>query len=136
MPPYSALPNSAPPVFLLVAGLFISLTSGLAFEAGLKQVAAQLSIQLSTQPEPTPQDIPASTGDRPELLMPFLGIALGACLFLGAGLGLFGFPLRLTLIVASLLTLLAGLLIWTQLQKLLARISQGDGRALDWDWLE
>lgn len=116
------------PYFLLIAGLLISLTCGSAFQATLK-----LSARRRFRNDPTAV---SETAQSLSLLIPFLGIAVGACLFLSAGLALFSFPLRLTWLVALPLTGLTASLVWFQLRKLIVSLRAGNLRALDLDWLE
>jgi hypothetical protein len=117
-----------PPYFLLFVGLFAGFTSGLAFEATLKQKVQEWSKNRSTR---TLAQMKGS-----QLLIPFLGIAAGICVFLGAGLEIFGFPYWLSYSVSLPLTILLGLLIWSQLSKLLAQLERGGSKALDLDAFE
>jgi uncharacterized protein (DUF2062 family) len=67
------------------------------------------------------------------LLVPFLGIAAGICVFLAAGLEVFGFPSWLSYSISLPLTLFIGFLVWSQLGKLLAQLERGGSRSLDLD---
>ncbi len=117
-----------PPYFLLVIGLFTGMTSGAAFEATLKQRVKEWSKNRSTRTLAQMKGV--------ELLLPFLGIAAGICLFLAAGLEIFGFPSWLSYFVSLPLTLFIGSLVWSQLGKLLAQLERGGSRALDLDAFE
>jgi hypothetical protein len=71
-----------------------------------------------------------------QLLLPFVGIALGICIFLSAGLEIFGFPSWLSYSVSLPLTILIAVLVWLQLTKLLAQLERGGSKALDLDAFE
>ena len=115
-----------PPYFLLVAGLLSALTSGTAFAATLKQILQKWSRDRSVGVSNS-----LRTG---QLLVPFVGISAGVCLFLGSGLEIFGFPDWLCYIVAVPLTLLIGLLVWLQLGSMFALVERkGFQSALDLD---
>lgn len=117
-----------PPYFLLFVGLFAGITSGAAFEATLKQNVQEWSKNRSTRTLAQMQGI--------QLLLPFLGIAVGICLFLAAGLEIFGFPSWLSYSLSLPLTILIGVLVWSQLAKLLAQLERGGSKALDLDSFE
>ncbi|NEO99535.1 MAG: hypothetical protein F6K58_12815 [Symploca sp. SIO2E9] len=114
-----------PPYFLIVVGLLMGITSGAAFEATLKQKVKQWSNDPSSNHLNQVQGL--------QLLLPFLGIAAGVCLFLTSGLEVFGFPAWLSFAVSISLTFLIGSLIWSQLGKLLIQLEKGGSRALDLD---
>lgn len=117
-----------PPYFLLVFGLFAGISSGVAFEATLKQKVNEWSKNRSTRTLAQMQGI--------QLLVPFLGIAAGICVFLSAGLEIFGFPALLSYAVSLPLTLFIGILVWSQLSRLLAQLERGGSKALDLDAFE
>jgi hypothetical protein len=117
-----------PPYFLLFVGLFAGLTCGAAFEATLKQKVREWSKNRSTRTLAQMKGF--------QLLIPFLGIAAGICVFLAAGLEVFGFPTWLSYCVSLPLTLLSGFLVWSQLVKLLAQLERGGSKALDLDAFE
>lgn len=114
-----------PPYVLLILGLFISLTSGIAFESVLKKSVQDWSKNRSTRTLATLQGI--------QLFLPFLGISLGICLFLSSGMEVFGFTTQLSYAIALPLTLLIGWLIWSQLGKILIQLERGGSQALDLD---
>jgi hypothetical protein len=114
-----------PPYFLLVFGLFVGITSGSAFEATLKQKVQEWSKNRSSRTLAQMKGF--------QLVLPFVGIAAGICVFLAAGLAIFGFPTWLSYSVSLPLTLFIGLLVWSQLAKLLAQLERGGSRALDLD---
>lgn len=117
-----------PPYVLLIAGLLISLTSGAAFDAVLKQSVRDWSKNRSTRRLATMRGI--------QLFFPFVGIALGACVFLSAGMEVFGFPSKLAYAIALPLTVFIGWLVWWQLGKILAELDRGGSAALDLDSFE
>lgn len=114
-----------PPYFLLLFGLLVSLTCGLSFEALLKQKVNEWSKQRSTRALAELQGM--------QLLLPFLGICAGICIFLAAGLEIFTFNRAFSYLVAAPLTLFIGDLVWSQLGKVLSQIETGGSQALDWD---
>lgn len=116
-----------PPYFLLVFGLFAGIVSGAAFEATLKQKVQEWSKQRSTRTLAQMQGV--------QLLLPFVGISAGICMFLAAGLEIFGIPSWLSYFVSLPLTLLISALVWSQLGKLLAQLERGGSKALDLDTL-
>ncbi|MEO1067794.1 MAG: hypothetical protein AAFW95_01540 [Cyanobacteria bacterium J06638_6] len=67
------------------------------------------------------------------LQIPFFGICAGVCVFLASGIQLFGFPALAAYAMGLPMTLLSGLLIWSQLGKILMMIEQGGSEALDLD---
>ena len=114
-----------PPYFLLIAGLLAAISSGLAFEATLKQKVQEWSKNRSTR---TLAQMQGS-----QLLLPFLGMAGGICVFLSAGLEVFGFPWWLSYLISLPLTVFIGLLVWAQLGNLLLQLERGGSRSLDLD---
>ena len=117
-----------PPYFLLIAGLFAGITSGAAFEATLKQKVQEWSKNRSSRTLAQMKGF--------QLLVPFLGIAAGICVFLAAGLEVFGFPWWLSYSISLPLTLLIATLVWSQLGTLLAQLERGGSKALDLDAFE
>lgn len=114
-----------PPYFLMFAGLFISITCGLAFEASLKQKAQQWQKQLPKANE----DLLEGSG----LQLPFLGICIGICLFLASGLEIFLMDRWLSYAIALPTTIFVCGLVWTQLGKVLKQLQEGGSKALDLD---
>lgn len=119
---------SEPPYFLLAAGLLVSLASGVAFDVTLRQSVREWSQTRSTRI--------LSQLQGWQLFVPFLGISGGVCIFLAAGLSIFGFPDWLSYITSSVLTAGTSALIWSQLGKLLILLERGGSQALDLDTLE
>jgi len=114
-----------PPYFLLFAALLASITSGAAFSAVLKQSVQSWSKSRSTHAIAILQG--------PQLMLPFLGIAIGSCVFLSSGMTVFGFPSSLAYLIAIPMTALIALLIWVQLGQILVQLEQGGSQALDLD---
>ncbi len=114
-----------PPYVLLVAGLFFSLTSGVAFESVLKQSVRDWSQNRSTRTLANLQGL--------QLFLPFLGISLGICIFLSSGMEIFGFTAQLAYAIALPVTVFIGWLIWSQLGKILIQLERGGSQALDLD---
>lgn len=116
---------SSPPYFMLCAGLIASLACGVAFDAVLKQSVQDWAKNRSTRTLATLQGF--------QLFLPFLGIAVGACVFLSSGMAIFGFPTRIAYMIATPMTLFIGWLIWTQLGKILIQLERGGSQAIDLD---
>jgi uncharacterized protein (DUF2062 family) len=114
-----------PPYFLLVAGFLISITSGVAFEAVLKQSVQEWQKNRSTRSLANLQGA--------QLLVPFLGIGFGVCLFLSSGVEVFGFPTKLAYAISVPLTIFISWLVWWQLGKILIQLERGGSKALDLD---
>lgn len=111
-----------PPYFLLVAGLLIGITCGVAFEATLKEAVNGWMKTAGEQPFPTAL-----------LQLPFLGICAGICVFLSSGLEIFILDRWLAYSISFPITLFIGALVWTQLGKLLKQLKTGGSKALDLD---
>lgn len=114
-----------PPYFLLLAGLLAGITSGIAFEATLKQFIKNWSQNRST--------LNLAKAQNTQLLIPFLGISAGVCIFLSSGLQIFGFPPFLAYTISLPLTVLIGWLVWYQLGVLFTQLQRGGSKALDLD---
>ncbi|MEQ8753368.1 MAG: hypothetical protein RID09_07600 [Coleofasciculus sp. G1-WW12-02] len=114
-----------PPYLLLVMGLLTGITCGAAFEATLKQKVQEWAKNRSSRSLAQMQGFP--------LLIPFLGISAGICVFLAAGLEIFSFPTFLAYTISLPLTLFIGWLVWYQLGKLLAQLDRGGSKAIDLD---
>ncbi|WP_448571888.1 hypothetical protein [Trichothermofontia sp.] len=116
-----------PPYFLFLAGLFIGMTSGAAFEGTLKQSVQAWSKNRTTEN--------LAAVRSPKLFFSFVGICLGIGLFLTAGLQIFGFPSELSYVISLPLTLFTAALVWGQLGKILLQLERGGSQALDLDSL-
>ena len=117
-----------PPYFLLVVGLFAGITCGVAFEAALKEKVQEWSKNRSTR------NLAQMRGN--ELFIPFVGICVGICVFLSAGLEIFTLPMSLGYAISIPLTLFIGWLIWSQLGNVLSQLEKGGSKALDLDSFE
>ncbi|MBD1911073.1 MULTISPECIES: hypothetical protein [unclassified Leptolyngbya] len=115
----------SPPYFLLLAGLFAGITSGVAFEATLKQAVHDWSKNRSTRTLANLQGL--------QLFTPFFGICGGICFFLSAGMQIFGFNSTIAYAMAVPMTLFIGVLVWYQLGQVLKQLEKGGSKALDLD---
>ncbi|MEM9904464.1 MAG: hypothetical protein AAF921_05500 [Cyanobacteria bacterium P01_D01_bin.44] len=114
-----------PPYFFLVAGLLISVTSGAAFAAVLKESLDAWYQKRSARKLAKLQGI--------DLQLPFFGICAGTCIFLASGLGIFGFPLWFAYGSAAPLTFLSAALVWRQLESNLSLLESGEENAFELD---
>jgi cobalamin biosynthesis protein CobD/CbiB len=105
--------------------LLAGITSGIAFKTTLEQAVQEWSRNRSTRTLANLQGI--------QLLVPFVGIAIGACVFLSSGLEIFGFPTWLAYAIALPLTAFISLLVWYQLSSILVQLEKGGSKALDLD---
>lgn len=117
-----------PPYFLMFFGFFASITSGLAFQATLKEQAHAWKTNRSTRSIAQMRSI--------QLKLPFWGIGIGIGIFLSSGLEVFGFPPPLAFSVAIPLTIFSSVFIWLQLSNVLRQIELGGSKALDLDSFE
>ena len=113
-----------PPYILLVIGFLMALTSGFALGGTLK---------LIVQKWPNNKEPIKSTTSLKQLLLPFIGITGGVCLFLSSGLEIFGFPSPLALGIGLPLSLGTCLFVWFQLGSLLEFVSSRGMQSLDLD---
>ncbi|MEO0888177.1 MAG: hypothetical protein AAFY54_19915, partial [Cyanobacteria bacterium J06648_10] len=81
-----------PPYFMLAAGLFIAITSGLAFSAVLKEAIGDWYKKRSTRSISKLQGL--------DIQLPFTGICLGSCVFLASGMCIFGFTPKIAYLMA------------------------------------
>ncbi|MEA5578809.1 hypothetical protein [Anabaena sp. UHCC 0451] len=114
-----------PPYILLLVGFFTALTSGLALSGTLKVIVQKWPS--------VPQETIKSSASLKQLLVPFIGITVGVCLFMSSGLEIFGFPASLALGVGLPLSLLTCLFVWFQLGSLLEFASSRGMQSLDLD---
>jgi hypothetical protein len=120
---YYFLPQ--PPFFLLLAGLLTGITCGLAFEATLKDV---VNVWYKN-PNRKDQNLLRSNA----LILPFLGICAGICVFLSSGLEIFIFDRWVAYAISLPITIFIAALVWTQLGSLLQQLQRGGSKALDLD---
>jgi hypothetical protein len=109
----------------MTIGLLMGITSGLAFQGTLTEKVKYWSKNQSNYRLSQLQGAPLS--------LPFLGMAVGICLFLGAGLVVFGLPGWFSFGISSVLTVLTALLVWFQLSKVFQQLESGGSKALDLD---
>jgi len=120
---YYYLPE--PPLVLIFVGLFIGVTSGLAFQATLKQ-------QVKTYFKTPNDQLPAQL-ETLEIRLPFLITLIGICVFLAGGLEVFIMNRWLAYGLSFPLTILTGGLVWQQLGKLLIQLKEGGSKSIDLD---
>jgi hypothetical protein len=114
-----------PPYFLLLVGFLIALTSGLALSGTLKVIVQKWPNESTENTK--------SRSSLKQLLVPFLGITGGTCLFMSSGLEIFGFPPLLALGIGLPISLLTCLLVWLQLGSMLTFIEREGMQSLDLD---
>lgn len=114
-----------PPYVLFFAGFLAAVTSGYAFSTALQQSVNEWNSKRSTRILATLRGL--------RLQIPFFGICAGVCVFLASGIQLFGFSAQVAYAMGAPMTLLSGLLIWSQLGKILLLIEEGGSKALDLD---
>ena len=114
-----------PPYFLLAAGLFMAITSGLAFSAVLKEAIGDWYKKRSTRSISKMQGL--------DIQLPFFGICAGSCMFLASGMCIFGFTAKVAYAMAAPLVLLSAGLVWYQLKNNLALLESGNPRAFELD---
>lgn len=114
-----------PPYLLVLVGFLIAITSGLAFEANLKQKVRKWSKD--------PANHRLDRSQTSELKFSFLGICLGICVFIAGGLEIFSVDRLLAYLIALPLTLFTSSLIWSQLGNVLRELELGGSKALDLD---
>jgi uncharacterized protein (DUF2062 family) len=114
-----------PPYFLLLAGFLAAITSGLAFDATLKQGVKEWSRHQSTRTLASLQGL--------QLLIPFLGICFGVCCFLASGVQIFGFSAKFAYAIAVPMTIATGWLVWFQLGRIFMQLERGGSKAIDLD---
>jgi hypothetical protein len=116
-----------PPYFLLLVGFLIALTSGIALSGTLKVI-----IQQWTQ-DNSPKEKTNTRSFYKQLLVPFIGITGGSCVFLCSGFEIFGFPSGLALGVGLPMSLLTCVFVWWQLGGLLDYVKSEGMKSLDLD---
>ncbi len=116
-----------PPYLLLIAGLLISLTCGIALANLIKQIVKDWSVNKST----------ANVAImRKPLPIPYIGIALGACIFLSSCLEVFSFSKKFAYGFSFPLTAGTALLVWFQLSKILDKMERGGLQKQDLESLQ
>lgn len=113
-----------PPFMLCLMGLLAGLTSGIAFQSTLKQTVR--SWMNSDETVGLSKSI--LTG---YIKFSYLGIMLGVFIFLGAGVGIFGFPTIGCYALSLVLTIGTGGLLWRQLSDILTVLEQEGSKGVD-----
>lgn len=114
-----------PPIILIVFGIFAGVTSGVAFEAGLKRTA------VAWRQGRRDQKLEDMLGT--DLIVPYLGICAGSCIFLAASLEIFSAARWQAFLVSAPVVGLCGRLVWVQMGKLMLEIQKGGSAAVDLD---
>lgn len=114
-----------PPYILLVVGFLTALTSGLALSGTLKVI-------VDKWPKGNKEPIKSSASLK-QLIVPFIGITAGTCVFMSSGLEIFGFPSPLALGIGLPLSLGTCVFVWFQLGSLLEFVSSRGMQSLDLD---
>ena len=115
------------PYLLLIFGLLVALTSGLALSATLKLIIKRWQVFGGGKPNNY-----LSVG---HYTLPFIGVTLGLGLFLCSGLEVFGFTPILVCSIGLPTTLCTCWLVWSELVSMLTYIEIQGMRALDLDSL-
>lgn len=119
---------------LLCFGLFIGITSGLAFQETLKQKVREWYKVRKLNAD---ADAAVQQGDLVNILqsatmrLPYFGIMIGVCVFLASGVEIFGFGTFGAYAFSAAMTLLTSMLIWYQLTKILTLLQEGGSESLD-----
>lgn len=116
---------SQPPYFLLVAGLFIGIASCAAFITTLKALVEEWKSIRSSRVFSQMRGV--------QLLLPFLGTAIGIGIFLASCLQVFAFSAEVAYGFSVPLTVLLAGLVWFQLSQLLNQLEKGGSKALNLD---
>ncbi|WP_375513152.1 hypothetical protein [uncultured Nostoc sp.] len=122
-----------PPYFLLLVGFMTALTSGLALSGTLKVIVQKWPSDAYGNPSGVRTENTKPRSSLKQLLVPFIGITGGTCLFLSSGLEIFGFPSSLALGVGLPISLFTCLLVWLQLGSMMTFIEREGMQSLDLD---
>lgn len=114
-----------PPILLLVAALVFSILSGLAFQGALIEDLNNWKANPKARSITSLQNI--------NLILPFVGMAIGSSFFLSSGVEIFGLPPVVAYSFSIPMAFLIGLLVWKQLGSILRQIEQGGSAAIDLD---
>lgn len=115
-----------PPWVLLGVGFFIGVTCGLAFESALKE-------RVNYWSKLAKKGFKFDLSEISILRTPFLGICFGICVFLASGLEIFLYSRVISYAFSLPLTIFIGVLIWSQLKKLIVQLLEGGSEAIDLD---
>jgi hypothetical protein len=122
-----------PPYFLLLVGFLAALTSGLALSGTLKVIVQKWPSDAYGNSSGVRTENTKPRSALKQLVVPFIGITAGVCLFLSSGLEIFGFPSFLALGVGLPVSLLTCLLVWLQLGSMLTFAERRGMQSLDLD---
>ncbi len=114
-----------PPILLLAAALLFSILSGLAFQGALIEDLNNWKANPKARSITSLQNI--------NLILPFVGMAIGSSFFLSSGVEIFGLPPVVAYSFSIPMAFLVGLLVWKQLGSILRQIEQGGSAAIDLD---
>ncbi|MBW4442647.1 MAG: hypothetical protein KME10_15710 [Plectolyngbya sp. WJT66-NPBG17] len=103
----------SPPYVLLLSGLFITLACAIPFAIAVRQRIKYWSKYLSPDTLPTEAKL--------QIIVPFSGMVGGFYIALAAELEVLGLPVLPSLILALIVTFLAGYLAWFLLGRALSR---------------
>ncbi|MBE9144118.1 hypothetical protein [Planktothrix mougeotii] len=124
--------NSAdPPLLLLVAGLFIGITSCTAFVVTLKQLLKEWAKNRIDRQDACSTNLANLRGAQ--VFFPFLGVAVGICIFLASCLQVFAFSGIIAYGFSIPLTVLMAGLVWYQLTRLFNQLEERGLRGIDLD---
>ncbi|MEM9216672.1 MAG: hypothetical protein AAGD25_20275 [Cyanobacteria bacterium P01_F01_bin.150] len=113
------------PYGLMIGGFLLSVKCGFAFSEILKKSTRKWSSNRANMSLNEVRDM--------TLLIPFVGICIGICLFLGSGIQIFAFSAQFSYAVSVPVTFFVGIAMWYQLGQVLDQIQKGGSRALDID---
>ncbi|MCX5965419.1 MAG: hypothetical protein NT070_20510 [Cyanobacteria bacterium] len=114
-----------PPILLIGAALLFSILSGVAFQGALVEDLNNWKANPKARSITSLQNI--------NLILPFLGMAIGSSFFLSSGVETFGFPPKIAYAIAIPMAFSVGWLVWKQLGSILRQIEQGGSAAIDLD---
>ncbi|MGL5080580.1 MAG: hypothetical protein ACRC8A_03750 [Microcoleaceae cyanobacterium] len=114
-----------PPYFLLVAGLLIGIASCAAFITTLKALVEEWKNSRSSRVFSQMRGV--------QLLLPFMGTAIGIGVFLASCLQVFTFSAQFAYAFSAPSTALLAGLVWFQLSKLLTQLESGGSKAINLD---
>lgn len=114
-----------PPYVLLFAGLATGILSCIPFAATLKTLVNEWKINRSTRA------IAELRG--PRMLLPFVAIAAGVCVFLASCLQLFPFPTRIAYSLSAAVTAMMAGSVWFQFTRVLDQLENRGMQGIDLD---
>ena len=112
-----------PPYLMAGIGLLMSVLCGLTFGRLVQN-------KLDGWKEDRLPLLPLATA---EILLSFSGTLIGVTLFIGCCLQIFGFAAGAALLVAFVMSLLTGGALFSQLERLMQQVEDGNFKAVDFD---